>query len=260
MKPKISFNLGLEKETAEKISNYTIVDEDGNPLTILTVLMDETSNRLIYIDIDNPGNEVKHYLIVSPKVTPISGKTISPDNRSEILGLGQDVTSVPILLEINTAFNPPDRIELIFSKSIEPSSALNISNYSITPSSGSIPTPNISSINQENGQSRIMLIFNQNLESFSMYNISAVNLEDLYGNEAGQIYATIQSPDTTPPILTILNPNEGDLIWLNNLDNIYIQGLLSDNDAVNSIEICFNGGDWKTFNVVSPFSYPLSEE
>ena len=168
-KIKLNFNEDMNNSSVETTSNYTCDNSIGNPIS---AIQNSTNKRIVELTFDTEFSEDINYNLLIENVTDVSDNNIE-DTIVEFDWKNIDIESV--------RFISTTEIDVKFTKEVDSSTAVEISNYYVN---NSIGTP-VSAVFDQTNPQVVKLTFANQFIYEQNYTLSIINVEDLFGNDIG---------------------------------------------------------------------------
>ena len=163
---QLTFNEDVDKTSAETLTNYTVDNSIGNPNS---VVQDVANHRIVDLTFASDFQSGIDYGLLIENIEDVSGNIIE-DTVVSFDWLNIDIESV--------RFISTTELDIKFTKQIDSSSAVLLSNYSID---NSIGEPS-SAVFDETERDLVHLTFAVPFQYEQSYLLHVENLEDVFGN------------------------------------------------------------------------------
>lgn len=205
----VVFNEAVDQATAETVSNYSITS--GLSVTGAALQPDGKTVRLTTTAQTNGAA----YTVSVNNVKDISGNAMTTPGTATFNGV--DTTPPTVVSAISVT---DSSVDVQFSEPVDPNTAQNAANYSISPSLAVT-----AAVLQADGRTVRLTTARQTLQA--SYTVTAGNIADLSGNIiAGNNSASFTGTDTTPPTVvsaTTVNDTTVDVLFSEAVDGTSAQ-------------------------------------
>lgn len=162
----LTFNEDIDDVTSEVVTNYSVDNSIGNPSS---AVRNSLNHREIDLTFDSDFAENIDYQILVENIEDISGNAM----QSQILDFQWQNIAINSVRIVSS-----NELKVVFSKEIDSTSAVQLSNYTIDNSIGN-PT---SIIFNETERNIVNIIFEDDFNNEVTYNLHIENIEDVFGN------------------------------------------------------------------------------